>query len=214
MCKLYLLDDKNCIAAGYSVWIQKAGGHYTGQTSPCYLHMSAKPRFTNDKVEFLVRRCIVFPADGSETRIVHMVARTVIVGDIPPLRLYSRCVDMASTFGDEYRKTEVTRHKIARDGDESTYLFFYNLSPNLPVNLNVAHVIGVTPSHLKTRKRLFWRGDVVAMKVQPESEKINFIVESLDANPFDLKALEEFFRESYQEGRLEQLLQRTEWLCE
>ena len=175
------------------------------------LHMPAKPRFINDKLEILVRKCIVFPADGSETRLVHMVARTVTVEDIPPLAGYSRCVDMASTFGDEYRKTQVLAYKISRDGVQSTYLFFYNLSPNLPINLSIARVIGVTPSHLKSRKRLFWRGDVVAMKVQPESESI---VESLDADLFDLNPLEEFFRMRYQGGSLESFLDSLEQQCE
>lgn len=177
--------------------------------------MPAEPSFINDKLEFLVRRCVLFPADGSEQRLVHMVARTVMRDDILSLSSYSRCVDMASTFGDEYRKTKVIRHEIVRDGDESSYyLFFYNLSPNLPVNLNVAHLIGVTPSHLKAKKRLFWRGDVVAMKVQPKSERMFWIVESLDANLSDLNPLENFLRESYQEGELECLLQREEELCE
>jgi len=154
--------------------------------------MPAKPVFLNDKLETLVRKCIVFPADGSETRIVHMIARTVTnEDDIPSLKIHSRCIDLASTFGDDYRKTQVMVHKGATDSTQSTYMYllFYNLSPNLPINLNIAHVIGVTPSYLTTKKRLFWRGDVVAMKVKPESEQIDFIVESLDADLFDLSRL-------------------------
>jgi len=176
--------------------------------------MPAEPRFIDDKLEILVRKCIVFPADGSETRLVHMVTRTVTLEDISPLGGYSRCVDMASTFGDEYRKIRVLAHKISRDGVQSVYLFFYNLSPNLPINLNVARVIGVTPSHLKNKKQLFWRGDVVAMKVQPESEMIYFMVETLDAGLFDLNPLEEVFRQEYQDGSLERLLYFLEQQCE
>ncbi|KAF8961357.1 hypothetical protein BDZ97DRAFT_1828877 [Flammula alnicola] len=172
--------------------------------------MPAEPAFLNDKLESLVRKCIVFPADGSETRIVHMIARTVTLEDISSLTCHSRCVDMASTFGDNYRKTRVMTHQSARDGVQSTYLLFYNLSLNLPINLNVAHVIGVTPSHLKTRKRLFWRGDIVAMKVQPQSGQIDFIVESLDANLFELGPLEEFLRKGYQEEVLERDLHYEE----
>lgn len=175
--------------------------------------MPAKPVYRNDKLENLVRKCIVFPADGSETRVVHMITRTVTNEDIDSLSLYSRCVDMASTFGDSYRKTRVMPHS-ARDGVQNIYLFFYNLSPNLPTNVNVAHLIGVTPSHLKTRKRLFWRGDVVAMKVKPESERVHFIVESLEADLVDLMFLEEFFREEYQDGFLERNLVYDEQQCE
>ena len=173
--------------------------------------------FLGDKLEILARKCIVFPASGSETHIAHMVARTVTTDDISSLVLYSRCVDMTSTFGDDYRNTRSMVYKIARDsGVQSTYLIFYNLSPNLPINLNVAHVVGVTPSDLKTRKRLFWRGDVVAMKVQPRAEPLDrydFIVESLDADLSELSPLEEFLREKYQVGFLEGLVEEDELFC-
>jgi hypothetical protein len=176
--------------------------------------MPAEPAFLNDKLESLVRKCIVFPANGSETCLVPMVARTVTLeDDITSLRLHSRCVDMASTFGDEYRKTQVMDHKSISNGIQITYLFFYNLSSNLPINLNVAHVIGVTPSHLKTKKRLFWRGDVVVMKVQPESERFDWIVESLDADLSELRSLEEFLREVYRKGVLESNLDFDEDQC-
>jgi hypothetical protein len=173
--------------------------------------MAVDPVFRNDKLEVQVRKCIVFPADGSETRIVHMNARTVIGKDITS---YSRSLDMTSAFGDDCRKMRVAAHRSARNGVQSTYLFFYNLSPNLPINLNVAHLIGVTPSHLKIKKRLFWRGDVVAMKVQPESERIDFIIESMDADLLELGSLEEFLRERYQEGVFERLLHNNELECE
>ena len=178
------------------------------------LPMPVEPVFLNDKLESLVRKCIVFPANGSETCIVPMIARTVTSeDDITSLRLHSRCVDMASTFGNEYRKTQVVAHKSTWNGVQITYLFFYNLSPHLPINLNVAHVIGVTPHHLKTKKRLFWRGDLVLMKVQPESELVDWIVESLDADMSELRPLEEFLREVYQEGGLESNLDFDEYQC-
>jgi len=173
--------------------------------------MFSKPVFRDDKLENLVRKCIVFPADGSETRTVDMIARTVIGKDITS---YNRCLDMTSIFGDDSRKMRVTPHRNARNGVQSTYLFFYNLSPNLPINLNVADVIGVTPSHLKIKKRLFWRGDVVAMKVQPESERIDFVIESMDADLLELESLEIFLRERYQEGVFERLLHNNETECE
>ncbi|KAF8626703.1 hypothetical protein AX15_004727 [Amanita polypyramis BW_CC] len=172
--------------------------------------MPLEPRFLNDKLEALVRKCIVFPTNGSETCIAPMVARTVTTEDITSLGLYSRCVDMASTFGDELRKTQVTTFETTRHGAQNTYLFFYNLSPNLPINLNVTRVVGVTPSHLKARKRLFWRGDLVVMKVQALSKQMDFIVESLDADLSELGSLEEFLRKTYQEGDLERLLDSDE----
>ena len=104
--------------------------------------------FHDDALESLIRKCIVFPADGSETRIVPMTARTVTEDDPLALRLYNCCVDMATIFGDDSRKILVKSYR----NDQSAYLFFYNLSPNLPINLTIACLIGVTPSLLETRK--------------------------------------------------------------
>jgi len=177
--------------------------------------MPAKPAFFNDKLEILVRKCIVFPADGSETRLDPMIARTVTLDDISSLRLFNRCVDMTSTFGDSYCKTRVAGpHQTTRDGVESTYLLFYNLSLNLPINLNIARVIGVTPLQLQTKKRLFWRGGVVAMKVRPESKECDFMVESLDADLLELRSLEKFFPDYYGRGTLEYALDLDEGTCE
>lgn len=175
--------------------------------------MSDDPFFRGDKFQRLLRKCVVFPADGSETRIVYMVVRTVTVNDISPLSSYSRCVDVASTFGDDYRKTKVMSNKNAWDGVESNYIFFYNLSLNLPINLNVAHLLGVTPSHLKARKRLFWRGDIVAMKVQLDSESSFIVKECLNANRLDLNSLEQFLLEKYRNGNLESDLYALEQEC-
>ena len=173
--------------------------------------MPARPYFLPDKLESLVRKCIVFPADGSETRVVHMIARTVTEEDPSALRMYSRCVDMTSTFGDDYRKIRVMAHRTAQ---AESYLFFYNLSPNLPINRAITYILEVTPSYLKTRKHLFWRGDVVVMKVQPQSEQMDFMVESLDADMVELEILEEFFRETYQGGVFGRLLHYLEYQCE
>ncbi|KAF9522392.1 hypothetical protein CPB83DRAFT_113313 [Crepidotus variabilis] len=95
-----------------------------------------------------------------------MIARTVTTDDdLPSLRSYSRCVDMTGTFGTEYRKTRIMIYKEKRKHILTNYIFFYNLSPKLPVNRNLTRLIGVTHFELKKHKRLFWRGDVVALKL-------------------------------------------------
>ena len=175
--------------------------------------MPAVAYYRDDTLESLIRKCIVFPADGSETRLVHMIARTVTQDDPTNLCSYNRCVEMATTFGGDFRKVRVMAHRTGQDV-QSTYLFFYNLSPNLPINLTIARVIGVTPSHLKNKKYLFWRGDVVAMKVQPKSEQIHFLVQCLDADLFELGPLEEFLRETYLKGVFGLLLHNMECECE
>ena len=139
--------------------------------------MHIKPFFRTDNLETRVRQCILFPADGSESRMVPMTARTMTVDDIASLKSYSRCVDMSSVFGgglysysasysasDNYRKTRVmgyippptNRWALAESEPEpACYLLFYNLSPNLPVNLNVVGMVGLTEAYLKFKKRLF-----------------------------------------------------------
>lgn len=168
--------------------------------------MPAEPRFLNDKLETLVRRCIVFPADGSETRLVHMAIRTVTNEDTSSLGVINRCVDMSSIYGAQNRKTRVM--SVGRDMH-----MFYNFSLDLPANLNIARFIGITPAQLKSRKRLFWQGDVVVMKVLPESKKIDFIVKPLDADISEANYLEKELRELYQEGRFESGLRFDEEGC-
>jgi len=198
--------------------------------------MHIKPFFRTDTLETRVRQCILFPADGSESQIVPMTARTVTVDDIASLKSYSRCVDMSSVFGgglysystsysasDNYRKTRVMGYipphtnrwaLVSGEPEKSCYLLFYNLSPNLPVNLNVAGVIGLTEAYLKFKKRLFWRGDVVALKVRPEGKNVAFRVESLDADICEVGLLEDFLRKQYHEGALERILGNDELQCE
>ena len=177
--------------------------------------MPAQPAFPNDHLETLVRRCIVFPADGSETRLEPMITRTVTVDDTPSINMFNRCVDMTSTFGDSYRKMLVAALEISQDAGGIQYLLFYNLSLNLPINLNIARVIGVTPPQLQTKKRLFWRGDVVAMKVRPESKERSFMFKSLDADLLELKSsVEKFFLYGYRDCILESNLDSDERTCE
>jgi hypothetical protein len=172
--------------------------------------MPANPAFRNDKV----RKCIVFPAHGSETRRDRMITRAVTEGDTSSMKLFNRCVDVTSKFGDSYPKTQVASYQTTRNGVQSTYLLFYNLSLNLPINLNIARVIGVTPPQLQTTKRLFWRGDVVAMKVRPVSKEHSFMVKSLDADLLELRSLEKLFPDYFQKGVLESELDFDEHTCE
>ena len=66
--------------------------------------------------------------------------------------IYFRYTEMPSTSDDDCLKVQVM---ISRGAQHGTYLFFYGLSLNSPINLNVAHAIGVTPSRLKLKKWLF-----------------------------------------------------------
>lgn len=173
--------------------------------------------FEGDKFEKYLRKCIVFPADGSATQTKLMVVETMTIAqDITALRLYSRCVDLSSTFGAEHRnlQTRATPLSVSVSNIAHAYLFFYNCSLRLPINLNVAELVGVSASHLKTKKRLFWRGNIVVMKVQRMPELYGYSrVEPLDADLSALGALEELLRVKHQEGFLEQELYYEEMRC-
>lgn len=54
----------------------------------------------------------------------------------------------------------------------------------------------------------------MALKVQPEGERVAFRVESLDADICEVGLLEDFLREQYHEGALERILGADELQCE
>ncbi len=61
---------------------------------------------------------------------------------------------------------------------------------------------------------MFWRGDIVVMKVKQESEAMNSMVKALDADLSELGTLEEFLRTKHREGFLAQELNSDEMRCE
>ncbi|KIM38616.1 hypothetical protein M413DRAFT_447609 [Hebeloma cylindrosporum] len=110
------------------------------------------------------------------------------------------------------RKMRVTTYRRAsRDGTQSTYLFFYTLriSPTLPINLTMANLLGGA-SQVKRRKRLFWRGDIVAMKVNPVLERIENVIESVDADLREVGFLEGWLMARYREGAFQRMLYNLE----
>lgn len=145
-----------------------------------------------------------------------VVETTTITMDNTSLRLYSRCVNLNSTFGEEHRdaQTLATPLGVSVASGEHAYLLFYNCSLRLPINLNVAGLVGVSSSYLETKKRLFWRGDIVAMKIRRMPIPHEYArVEPLDADLSTLWALEEAFRVKHHEGFLEQELYYEEMKC-
>ena len=174
----------------------------------------------DDKFERCVRKCIIFPADGSEARTEHMIVETVTAAeDIKALRMFNRCVDLTSTYGSEHRNLQ-TRIMIYHSPNKSRYgwdvvpfyIIFCNRSVRLPVNCNITKLVGATPLLLRSKKRMFWRGDVVAMKVKAASD-VKWDIQPLDAHMSNLGALEEFLRQQYQEGFWERELRYDEVQC-
>ena len=91
--------------------------------------MPLKLRFRDNELEDLVRKCIVFPSDGSEACLVQIILPKVTVGDIALLFLYGHCVDMRYTYTDsgEYSKMRFMGYlgrALTADNVESGYLLF------------------------------------------------------------------------------------------
>ncbi len=170
-----------------------------------------------DKFERCVRKCIIFPADGSAIRTANMTVEAApAAADISALRKFNRCVDMTSAYGAEHRNSQ-TRIMVYDEPNTSyrpAYIVFCNRSLRLPINLTIAKLVGVTPSVLQSKKRLFWRGDVVAMKVRWTPGKKFGAVDVLDAHVSELGSLElEFLRTQYHQGFWERELRCDEIEC-
>jgi hypothetical protein len=175
--------------------------------------MATEPMFRDDSYVIHNSKCIVFPAEGSEPRIVDMTIRTVVQGDITQVSLYNRTVDLLGLYGSEYRKLRA-RNLSLSDSEwhaiPDKYLLYYNMSPKLPLNRCIARIIGVDPNKLGSE--LFWRGDVVGMKFEPES-KHSPIVQCYDADASAIVALGDALVDDYREGKLERALSSDEELC-
>lgn len=167
--------------------------------------------FRDDSYIKYTRKCIVFPAEGSEPRIVDMTIRTVIENDINNVSLYNRTVDLLGLYGSEYRKLQVRDLSSSKwHAIPGKYLLYYNMSPKLPLNRCIARIIGVDPNNLESE--LFWRGDVVGMKFEPESE-YSPIVQCYDADASAIVALGDVLVDDYREGKLELGLLLDEGQC-
>lgn len=162
-----------------------------------------QPRFIadGDTISYEVHTCIVFTADGSGPQLKAMVTRSVAMEDNPELGCFDRCVDLATTYGSEVRKTR--SNQIAK-----SFLVFYNLSPKLPVNRTLARLVDFSPNDTP---RLFWRGDVVVMKGDLSGDPH---VRCLDASTDDISRVQDFFLDEYSFGHLERDLDRNEFTCE
>jgi len=173
--------------------------------------MATEPKFRDDSYVKYTRKCIVFPAEGSEPRIVDMTIRTVIQGDISEVSLYNRTVDLLGLYGSEYRKLHVQDLSLSEwRAIPGKYLLYYNMSPKLPLNRCIARIIGVDPNKLGAE--LFWRGDVVGMKFEPESEH-SPIVQCYDADASAIVALGNALVDDYTEGKLERVLSSDKEQC-
>ena len=115
----------------------------------------------------IVRDVVLYPASGDDLkpRICKMTFNEA--GANHPRGLYTTAIDLRSTYENQMRLTRFQVLDVENQLDKHTegeYMFYYNLSPSLPVNAAMALIVGVNPK--RPGWRPIWRGDVVVVKTQ------------------------------------------------
>ena len=178
-------------------WQSLVTGHLAVKTA---LHFPMAPKHVSlDSTH--IRKCIVFPAEGSEPRLVNMTTRLSTNEDVVDARLHRRTVDLRATYGSEYLKMRVWAFIEYVPGK---YMFYLNMSPKLPLNRCVARIVGENLDNLESQ--LFWRGDVVVMKFNG----IGNDLDSQDADTSVISGLEYILKDAYLKGMLASELTRDE----
>ena len=167
-------------------------------------HMTPTPTCIDDSYATYIRKCIVFPAEGSEPRVLDMTIRTLTQEGLANIQVsINRTVDLADQYyASEYCKMHVMGLGRLEPG-HSQYLLSYNMSSKLPLNRCVARIIGINLD--KAGSNLFWRGDVVVMRFEPrgaKDEEFSYI-DCEDADLSVVSRLEERLRDFYNVGSLE-----------
>jgi hypothetical protein len=116
----------------------------------------------------IVRNVLLFPADGTEPRII---AKTFseAASKANPVSFFTRSVDLQSHYGKQMASTfckfvDVNNQPVALKCDEGEYLIYSNVSPALPINQSAARVTGIDP--IAFESKVFWRGDIVMVKAE------------------------------------------------
>lgn len=118
--------------------------------------------------ETIVRNVFFFPADGTEPRIIPKTFSEA-GSKANPESFFTIAVDlrghyrkhMASTY---CRFVDNSPNPITLKCNEGEFIFYSNVSPELPINKSVAQVVGIDP--IAFESKIFWRGDVIVVKAQ------------------------------------------------
>lgn len=121
--------------------------------------MSSDPR------ETIVRDVLLYPANGDEPHITSMIFSEA--GAKHDHGLYTRAADLRPFYGSQMDSTRIQMLGIENQSDkrvESEYIAYYNLSPELPVNVSLARVVDANPN--RPGSKPMWRGNVVVVKTE------------------------------------------------
>ncbi|KAJ7631571.1 hypothetical protein DFH06DRAFT_697872 [Mycena polygramma] len=112
-----------------------------------------------DPLETVIRDVLLYPADGSEPRIIPM-SFSHYGAKKHPSPSYTVDMDLTARYGAENMAGICTKawNVNARDSPDEQHVLYHNISPDLPANVALARLVGVDPKGLT--ERLMWRGDV------------------------------------------------------
>lgn len=119
----------------------------------------------HDRTRTTVCSVILYPADGGDPTLTRMVfsAEGAKAHPLHDRDRYRTNVDLRSLYGEEnmfaIRSKEWGVESL--DLDEQ-YALYHNISPELPINLAMARLVGADPK--MPGRRPLWRGDVVVIK--------------------------------------------------
>jgi hypothetical protein len=116
----------------------------------------------------IVRNVLLFPADGTEPRIIPKTFSEA-ASKANPVSFYTTSVDLRSHYGKQMATTFVqflTSHPnpITLECNEGEFLCYYNVSPELPINQSAGRIIGIDP--IAFESKVFWRGDIIVVKAE------------------------------------------------
>ncbi|KAF8166177.1 hypothetical protein BJ912DRAFT_1003027 [Pholiota molesta] len=117
--------------------------------------------------ETIVRNVFLFPADGTEPRIVPKTFSEA-ASKANPVGFFSTSVDLGSHYGKQMASTLckfiTNNFPLALECAKGDYIIYSNVSPELPLNLFAARATGIDP--VAYEARVFWRGDIVMVKAE------------------------------------------------
>lgn len=112
----------------------------------------------------IVRDVIFYPADGGTPCITQRHFSAKEAARTCPA---SGDLDLRRLFGAQ--NMLATQEKSCTWGqapNQKAYTMYWNMSPELPVNLAMARIVGADPNN--PGERLLWRGDALAVRMLPE----------------------------------------------
>jgi hypothetical protein len=172
------------------------------------------PRPLHDPHDTIIRKVLLYPANGDEPHVTDMEISTAGGEFKHPYAFYTTGPDLRNTYGKyiygiRTQVLEVNNQPEELKCNEGEYIFHFNIDICLPLNLSMARVVGINPKRPGTRPT--WRGDVIFVKqeewpgplVRGGGAHMNY----LDVDPSLRGVCDSFIRTLYQSDEWKNLLQ-------